>query len=311
VNAPSRRATGLVSLLGALLLTPVATGAAAAPRPLSTQATLRINSDDLDKLTKQIATLEKKYGGDMALLRDTQAAAKDALTKSATLQKDLDAARVAVAQLAAAQYMGTPLDPSVNVLAGDDPSTMLDSASIASHLTRNKAGQVAQIKTLLAQQAQAAQKAKSEIATLKQQLADMDTQKAKLKKLVNKYKPQSPLVGNSHLTQRMVNVRTEVDTRFGPFPAIGCYRAGDPQDHGVGKACDFMESSGGVMPTAARQAHGDQVAAWAIANASRLGIKYVIWKQRIYDLRSPGWKAMSDRGGITANHFDHVHVSVF
>jgi len=28
-------------------------------------------------------------------------------------------------------------------------------------------------------------------------------------------------------------------------------------------------------------------------------------------MASSGWVAMTDRGGITANHFDHVHISVF
>ena len=56
---------------------------------------------------------------------------------------------------------------------------------------------------------------------------------------------------------------------------------------------------------------GNQVAAYAISHASSLGVKYVIYRQRIYDMRNPGWRSMEDRGGITANHFDHVHISVF
>ena len=38
---------------------------------------------------------------------------------------------------------------------------------------------------------------------------------------------------------------------------------------------------------------------------------YIIWQQRYYDIRTGGgWRMMSDRGGATANHYDHVHVSV-
>ncbi|MFD0853650.1 hypothetical protein ACFQ07_15540, partial [Actinomadura adrarensis] len=85
----------------------------------------------------------------------------------------------------------------------------------------------------------------------------------------------------------------------------------DAQDHATGTACDFMVSTGGAYPSAAGQSQGDRVAQYAINNASKLGIKYVIWKQRIYDMRSPGWDSMSDRGGVTANHYDHVHISVF
>ncbi|MFC5186572.1 hypothetical protein [Actinomadura harenae] len=123
---------------------------------------------------------------------------------------------------------------------------------------------------------------------------------------------RSPITGNT-VTPTMRDVVMEIDGTFGPFPTIGCYRGGaDAQDHADGRACDFMESSGGAMPSASAQRHGDQVAAYAVANASRLGISYVIWKQHIWNIAraSEGWRPMADRGGITANHYDHVHISV-
>ena len=54
---------------------------------------------------------------------------------------------------------------------------------------------------------------------------------------------------------------------------------------------------------------GDEVAAFAMAHAAEFHITYIIWRQRIW---SPGgsWRPMADRGGATANHFDHVHISV-
>jgi peptidoglycan DL-endopeptidase CwlO len=52
---------------------------------------------------------------------------------------------------------------------------------------------------------------------------------------------------------------------------------------------------------------GDEVAAYALAHQAEHGITYVIWRQRIN--LGDGWKAMEDRGSITQNHFDHVHVS--
>ncbi|MCW2884161.1 MAG: hypothetical protein JWL58_1023 [Streptosporangiaceae bacterium] len=313
-----RRRTGaiLVTLVGALLLIPAASGAAASPSSLASQAAVSPvsspgNSDKLDKLSKQIKALEKKYGDDFAQLRDAKWAAEQAIKKSKSLQQDLAGARVLVAQIAASQYISSGVDPTVSMLSTDDPSGVLDGATLASHLTRNRAAKVNQIQSLISQQDQARKEAVAKIAGLQQNITDLLGQKSRMQRLINKYKPSSPLVGASGLTGRMIQVRGEVDSRFGPFPVIGCLRPGDPQDHGTGRACDFMESTGGVMPTADRIAHGTQVAAWVIANASRLGVKYVIWRQRIYDMRSPGWRAMSDRGGITANHFDHVHVSVF
>ncbi|SPT64577.1 MULTISPECIES: hypothetical protein [Actinomadura] len=121
---------------------------------------------------------------------------------------------------------------------------------------------------------------------------------------------RTPITGNM-MTPTMRTVLLEIAGMFGPFPVIGCHRStGDPQDHGDGRACDFMESTGGRMPSAGAQRHGDQVAAYAVANARRLGISYVIWKQRIWNVRGGGWRPMEDRGSITQNHYDHVHISV-
>ncbi|KAK4445800.1 hypothetical protein QBC34DRAFT_471643 [Podospora aff. communis PSN243] len=82
-------------------------------------------------------------------------------------------------------------------------------------------------------------------------------------------------------------------------------------DHCCGKAIDFMCSDGGGVPTSS----GRQLAEWVMNNRASLNLKYVIWGQRIW---SPGvdsvmawtsWRSMEDRGDITQNHWDHVHVS--
>jgi pyruvate/2-oxoglutarate dehydrogenase complex dihydrolipoamide acyltransferase (E2) component len=66
-------------------------------------------------------------------------------------------------------------------------------------------------------------------------------------------------------------------------------------------AADFM--------TYTDSAKGDAVAQFVIDNAARFNVEYVIWKQRIFIIGGSGWSAMEDRGSITANHYDHVHVS--
>jgi hypothetical protein len=73
-------------------------------------------------------------------------------------------------------------------------------------------------------------------------------------------------------------------------------RAGT-SDHPSGKALDFMVD----------RATGNALAACALRDQKALGVSYVIWRQRINF--GSGWKPMEDRGGVTANHFDHVHVS--
>ncbi|WP_344822705.1 hypothetical protein [Actinocorallia longicatena] len=122
---------------------------------------------------------------------------------------------------------------------------------------------------------------------------------------------RSPLTGVNGCSVHMQAVRNEIDAATGPYLVIGCARPGDPQDHGTGDATDFMVSSGGRMPGAAGVAKGNAAAGYAISNWQRLGIKYVIWQQHIWNPSvCKCWRPMADRGSITQNHFDHVHISV-
>jgi uncharacterized protein YgiM (DUF1202 family) len=98
------------------------------------------------------------------------------------------------------------------------------------------------------------------------------------------------------------------------FPQITTYygvsaRAG-VSDHPTGHALDLMIPN---YTSASGKALGYNVAYWARANARSLGIKYVIWNQRIWNIErdAEGWRYMADRGGVSANHKDHVHISVY
>jgi hypothetical protein len=93
---------------------------------------------------------------------------------------------------------------------------------------------------------------------------------------------------------------------------VGCSRPGDPEDHGKGWACDLMVSTTGRRPTPEMRAHGQAMADWLVANAEALGVQYVIWEQHIWNISRAreGWRPMADRGSVTQNHFDHVHLSV-
>lgn len=96
-----------------------------------------------------------------------------------------------------------------------------------------------------------------------------------------------------------------------PVSEVGGYRQGDPQDHGKGLALDVMTDKYGAF-TSSGKALGDQISDWLEANYKALNISYIIWRQRIW---GPGggsglnWKVMGDRGSVTQNHFDHVHIS--
>ncbi|REE96935.1 coiled-coil domain-containing protein [Thermomonospora umbrina] len=299
-----RVALAIAAAAGALVLTSATAQPSVAAEPSG--------SEKVAKLTQEIKELEKEYGGNLEQLRDTRKQAKEALERAKDLREDLDEAHALVAQLAATQYMTNGVEPSIQILTSSDPGDVLGDASLARHLSQSQAAKVRQIATLVTQQDRARREAEKKITQLEKDIKDIAKERTRVKALLKKYKPESPMIGNGGMTSRMVTARDEIEEEFGPFLVIGCTRPGDPLDHGQGKACDFMESSGGSMPSSSRLAHGDAVSAYAIKHASRLGIKYIIWKQRIYDVRSSGgWKGMSDRGSITQNHFDHVHISVF
>ena len=97
------------------------------------------------------------------------------------------------------------------------------------------------------------------------------------------------------------------------FPQITTYYGVRPDsipDHPSGRALDLMipghTSAGG-------RALGNEIAAWTRANAEQLGIQYVIWNQRIWNVQrdKEGWRPMADRGGDSANHKNHVHITVY
>ncbi|WP_161942675.1 LysM peptidoglycan-binding domain-containing protein [Streptococcus suis] len=108
------------------------------------------------------------------------------------------------------------------------------------------------------------------------------------------------------LQPQVAAFRAEVANAFG-ITSFSGYRAGDSGDHGKGLAIDFMVSESSAL--------GDQVAAYAVANLASKNINYIIWKQRFYapydSIYGPAytWNLMPDRGSITENHYDHVHVS--
>ena len=112
---------------------------------------------------------------------------------------------------------------------------------------------------------------------------------------------------NAGLQPQTAAFKEEVANLFG-ITSFSGYRPGDSGDHGKGLAIDFM------VPVSS--ALGDQIVDYAIQNMASRGISYVIWKQRFYapydSKYGPAytWNPMPDRGSVTENHYDHVHVSM-
>ena len=266
----------------------------------------------LAQLEARAAELSRQYRGRLEMLTGAQTAAEAATARVSALDRQLTAAHRQLARLAAASYMGSAPDQALAFFAGGDPQQVLGRSATIEYLAQQHDAREQQLRRLTVAAERAQQTATATVAGLRQMVATLAGQQQRIKRLLTRFQPQSPTIGDT-ITPRMREVRDEVDRRFGPFSAIGCYRPGSDGEHPLGRACDFMLSSGGVMPAAASIQKGYDIAAWAQANASRLGIMYIIYRQRIWDVRmaSSGWVPMEDRGSITANHYDHVHISVF
>ena len=112
---------------------------------------------------------------------------------------------------------------------------------------------------------------------------------------------------NAGLQPQTAAFKEEIANLFGIISFSG-YRPGDSGDHGKGLAIDFMVPESSEL--------GDKIAEYAIQNMASRGISYIIWKQRFYapfdSKYGPAntWNPMPDRGSVTENHYDHVHVSM-
>ena len=112
---------------------------------------------------------------------------------------------------------------------------------------------------------------------------------------------------NAGLQPQTAAFKEEIANLFG-ITSFSGYRPEDSGDHGKGLAIDFMVPESSEL--------GDKLAEYAIQNMASRGISYIIWKQRFYapfdSKYGPAntWNPMPDRGSVTENHYDHVHVSM-
>ncbi|MFI7689046.1 coiled-coil domain-containing protein [Nonomuraea sp. NPDC049655] len=279
----------------------------ASPRPASADP----NIDELRRLTKQASRLNDLYRGQIQSLEEIRIQAKNATDTSGDLAARLAAAQAGVAEIARQAYVNGPLDGMQLFGLSVDPAIALGQAANMSYMAAERTERVQSIQKLIAKSKEAKLNANDKIDKLKKEIRTLQGKRREIERLLAKYGFQQP-GGAEGLTQRMITVRAEIMQNFPMKYGVGCLRPGDPGEHGKGRACDFMMSRGGTMASGADADRGDALAEWLIKNGARIGVMYIIWKQRYYDIRSGGgWDPMSDRGGVTANHYDHVHVSVF
>ncbi|WP_214325522.1 coiled-coil domain-containing protein [Nonomuraea sediminis] len=311
------RANFAIGLIAAIAVALGATPASAAPKP--TEKQLRA---ELKQLNTKIDKLIESYNAKRVELAKAKKAAEAAKQRLATAQQGLDQLERKVAELASLRYQNG--DPALSTLV---PPPTGSGAAVLEQLTAEQLAMVQSVTTARDETKKASDDAAALAARIKSDADEVDKDKDQAEGLIKdiqqrlqnlipygpgrksdgSWAPELPS-GTDNITPRMRTIRGLIEKNFKlPFD-VGCFRSGGGGEHPLGRACDFMMSSGGTMPSGANNALGDQIAAWALKNQDKLGVKYVIWKQRIN--MGSGWRAMEDRGSITENHYDHVHISM-
>jgi Membrane protein involved in colicin uptake len=225
---------------------------------------------------------------------------------AATVPADAIAGAGAAAALTAGSAESTAADGSVAdaTPAVDELPPVADVAAITSSITAAHQQVTEQVAAAEAGLEQARQKAEAEKKAAEEKAAQEKAAQEKAEAEKKRAAAVSALrdcgLNESGLGAVKPHVRTAAQLlgcRFGKPTMYGVGGRSGTSDHPGGKAVDFMVD----------RATGDALAACALRNKDALGITYVIWRQRIN--YGKGWQPMEDRGSVTANHYDHVHIS--
>ncbi|MGW2156399.1 coiled-coil domain-containing protein [Nonomuraea sp. NPDC001699] len=313
-------------LTGLVLMAGNASAGLAAPKPSVKQL-----KKELAALSKESDRLIEEYYNGRRAQQQAEKTEKAARERLAAAQEVYDRESLQLRTLAVAQYIGGEPNQVALFTASEDPDGLLRRLALSRHLIDVQDARLRGYAQVRDERRKAEEEAAARSEELGTAVADLERRKEKAEKLIERIRdridelytapgvrrpdgtwvPQLP-DGSENITPRMRLVKTLIKERFAVPMGIGCYRTiQDGGEHPLGRACDFMLSHGGAMPSPAEVKRGYEIANWAIKNSRRLGIMYIIYRQRIWHSRTGTWRTMSNRGGTTANHFDHPHISVY
>ena len=247
---------------------------------------------------KQEAEVKAKQAVDAKLKQEAEAKAKQEVEAKAKQEAEVKAKQAADAKLKQEAEAKAKQEAEVKAKQAADAKLKQEAEAKAKQEAEAKAKQAVDAK--LKQEAEA--KAKQE-AEAKQGITV-----AKGLPSVTAAELDDPAMNG--LTDHAKKMKVALAKKFG-ITSFSMFRAGDDDGtghgHNTGMSVDFMVPVG--------SAQGDQLAEYLTKNMNELGVYYIIWKQRFYmpqfNIYGPAntWNLMPDRGGVTANHYDHVHVS--
>ncbi|WP_017572044.1 coiled-coil domain-containing protein [Nocardiopsis halotolerans] len=305
----ARVAALATAMLGTLLFLPQGT-AAAVPPPREPES--------MSDLQARADALSEEYNGELRDMEGVIAEAEQAQERADGTREDVEEARDQVRALAVATYTSSGLGLAMSLFVEAEPDEVVDRAVVIDYLSTSNQDKIERLQAALERDETARENAEEQLLEAEEDLEELEGRREEVQRMIADH-PVQPMGGPLNITPRTEQMRELVIDEFGEgadVGGVGCYRAVGGWvvgEHPKGRACDFMLDPNGTMPSQEQIDRGYAIAEWAQANADRLGIMYIIYRQKIWDIRrgDEGWRAMADRGDITQNHFDHVHISMF
>ncbi|MFI5494431.1 coiled-coil domain-containing protein [Actinoplanes sp. NPDC051859] len=318
-----------------MIVTPAAP-AAAAPGGGSTATP--DDGDDNPLLNDVLDSTGRRFlAAKAAVEKSTKAQANLAVqVKNAETQRDK--LRPQVGAIASQQYRTGGLSTLGFLLNTRTPGGFLEKAVSLEEINALNDGKLRQLTAAINQVATAKARLDQELKAQQQNLQAMKKQKESAEKALN-------LVGGEQVTGGFVTAESKVaaaaprngDNEFAPEGCnvddqttggcvtartmhmfkevkkagfgrfVGCFRPGGPFEHPKGRACDWSLQKSGFSPWHNRDTreYGNNLMAFLVRNADRLGVLYVIWNKMVW-FPATGWSSYSG----DSDHTDHVHVSM-
>jgi hypothetical protein len=305
----ARAAALAVAVLGSFLFLPQS-AVAAAPVPGE--------PEDMSTLQERAEALSEEFNGELRDMEGVIQEAERAEERAQGTREDAEAARAQVRALAVATYTSSGIGMSMSLFVEAEPDEVIDRAVVIDYLATSNQDKIDRLDQALERDETAQQNAQEQLAEAQEDLDELEERRQEVQEMIADH-PVQQMGGPFNITPRTEQMRELIIEEFGEgteYGGVGCYREVGGWvvgEHPKGRACDFMLDPNGNTPVPEQVERGWAIAEWARENADRLGIMYVIYRKQIWDVRrgDEGWRDMADRGSITENHFDHVHISMF
>jgi len=322
--------TLLFGLVLGVLLLGVATPAAADP------------NEGQGTLTEKLEAASRGYLDAKAKLEKSQQRQKELAAQLSTVESGIESQSAAVQELARNAYQAGTLTSVVSILDSGSPATLLDRLTLLDALAANERRTVNQLTETRTRVERAKAEIDAEVAKQREQLKVMNQRKEQAERALRAAgagqstgrvtggaATATPAPRNSDgswpsercsqndpttsgcVTPRLLHAYNQA--RSAGFKRYcSCYRSSGAGEHPKGRACDFAAQTDGFggVATGGDRTYGNNLAAFFVRNANRLGVLYVIWFRQIW-LPSSGWRSYSGRGSPSAEHSNHVHLSVY